>query len=302
MKKNHGLLLVLMAAYFSFASASAEARNFVSVKSSYLGDGWFSYQVRMEPNPFFTTQIMAFANANPFSSRIDFNMPPEGWSADTNGNTLNWTKNDQQEPHALPLEFTMVGRSSLSGFRTETNSFTIGFLLWVHDGLQYPLVSDNFAGYAQLPALVPCDPSESDGSPLEMASGCEFLPDPKVVELGSDFLRYSWPNTNTVVIEASHDLQTWSNLAQTIGYGGTTTWTTAQSLGTFGRYFRVGLVSTRALPEKAIVPATPPPTSVGIFKRITPKGLIVSGPNGTNLIPAGQADHGLWYLPVSLPQ
>ena len=291
-----------MVAYFSFAPAISEARDFVSVKSSYLGDGWFSYQVRMEPNPFFSSQIMIFANANSFSDRIDYNMPPNGWSADTNGTTLNWTKNDQLEPHALPIEFTMVGRSSLSGFRTETRALTIGFLLWLHDGFHSPLISENIAGYVMLPALVPCAPNESDGSPLEMFSGYEALPDPQVVELGPNFLRYCWPNTNTVVIEASHDLQSWSNLAQTIGYGGTTTWSTAQSMDTFGRYFRVGLVAMRALPEKAIIPATHTPTSVGIFNRLTPQGLIVSGPNGTHLIPAGQADHELWYLPVPLPQ
>ena len=302
MKKIYGLLPVLLAAYFSFAIAIAEARNFVSVKSSYLGDGWFSYEVRMEPNPFFSTQIMAFAGTYPFSGRIDSTLPPEGWTAGTNSEELSWTKNNQTEPHALPFEFTMVGRSSSSGFRTETNTFRIGFLLWLYDGFQSPLVSENIAGYATLPVLVPCDPYESDGSPLEIFSGYEFLPDPQVVELGSDFLRYSWPNTNTVVIEASHDLHSWSNLAQTVGHGGTTTWSAVQSLGTFGRYFRVGLVATRALPEKAIVPATPPLTSVGIFNRLTPEGLIVSGPNGTTLIPAGQADHGLWHLPVSLPQ
>ena len=178
----------------------------------------------------------------------------------------------------------------------------MGFLLWLHDGLQSPLFAENIAGYAMLPALVPCDPDESDGSPLTMFSGYEAFPDPQVVELGSDFLRYSWPNTNTVVIKASHDLQSWSNLAHTIGYGGTTTWSAAQSMDTLGRYFRVGLVATRALPENTIVPATHAPTSVGIFNRLTPTGLIVSGPNGTHLIPAGQADHELWYLPVALPQ
>ena len=75
MNKCHGLLPVLMASCYLFATAIAEARDFVSVKSSYLGDGWFSYQVRMEPNPFFSSQIMAFSNANSFSNRIDYNMP-----------------------------------------------------------------------------------------------------------------------------------------------------------------------------------------------------------------------------------
>ena len=299
MKKIHAWVPALMAILISLGGAAAEARDLVSVKSACLGDGWFSYQVRMDPNAFFSKQIMAFAGAEAFPNRIDGNLPPAGWTDNAETNAFFWNKDDQTETDGLPLEFTMRMRSSSSGFRTQTN-FMVGFLLWFHGGLQSPLLSENVAGFARVPALVPCDPLESDGSPTELLSGFEFLPDPQVVELGADFLRYSWPSTNTVVIEASRDLQSWSNLAQTVGHGGTTTWFAAQAMDSYGGFFRVGLVAMHALTGDKASPAARSPASAAMFNRLTPKGLIASGPHGPTLIPASPTDVGYWHLPVSL--
>lgn len=220
---------------------------------------------------------------------------------DANNDTFIWEKNDQTQPHALPYEFTMMARSTSSGYRTETN-FSIAFLLWINGWLQSPLLSRNIAGYVRLPALVPCAPSESDGTPPELFSSYEFFPDPQVVGMNEHSLSYSWPNTNTVVIEASHDMQSWSNIAQTVGYGGTTTWHSAQSINEFGNCFRVGLVAMRALTNNVASLHSPSQaSSIPAFKRFTPRGLIVSLPDGDTLIPVGQNNCKIWYLPVALP-
>jgi len=299
MKKITVPIYALIAVFTALLVTFAEARNFVSVKSSYLGDGWFSYTVRMEPNPFFSTQIMMFAGAPIFTNKIDSNTAPEGWTESTNTDSFVWDKNDQTEPHILPLEFTMLGRSASSGFRTETN-FWVGFLLWINGWLQSPLLSQDIAGYVRLPALFPCEPNESDGSPTELFSAYEIFPDPEVIELGSDHLSYFWPSSNTVLIEASHDFQVWSNVAQVVGYGGTTTWSSAQSMDTFGSYFRVGLVAMKALTNTTTSPVQSSSDPIAVFHRLTPEGLIVSGPNGTHLLPAGDSDSKLWYLPIRL--
>lgn len=301
MKNKCALLFVLMAAAIAFGGAAAEARDFVSVRSACLGDGWFSYRVRMTPNAFFSTQIMAVAGTQAFPGRIDNSPPPEGWNESAAATEYFWNKDNQVEPHELPLEFTLMLRSSSSGFRTETN-FMIGFLLWFHEGLCSPSLSENVAGFVRLPALTPCDPLLSDGSPPELSSGFEYLPDPKIVELGPDFLRYSWPTTNTVVIEASPDLQSWSNLVRTVGHGGTTTWSAAQSMDTLGRYFRVGLMATEILPDPAASPAPRSSAAFPVFNRLTPRGLIADGPGGPRLIPAEPTAGPCWQLPVALPR
>lgn len=291
----------LIAIITAFVIAPASARDFASVKSSYLGDGWYSYHVRMEPNPFFSTQIMGLAGAQYFTNRIDNNTPPVGWTQDATTNKFIWNKNDQTEAHPLPYEFTMMARSSSMGFRTEAN-FYIAFQLWINGWLQSPILSQNIAGYVRLPALVPCDPSESDGSPTELFSSSELFPDPQVVRMDGYSLSYSWPNSNTVIIEASRDLQSWSNIVQTVGYGGTTTWHSAQEMDAFGSCFRVGLVAMRALTNNvASLHYLRQASPISTFKRFTPEGLLVSRTDGDLLIPAGQTNCNIWYLPVTQP-
>ncbi|OQA28805.1 MAG: hypothetical protein BWY59_00664 [Verrucomicrobia bacterium ADurb.Bin345] len=293
------LLLAVAASVLPFAASPAAARDFVTVRSAYLGDGWFSYTMRMEPNPFFSTQITGIAGTAAFTNRIDANTPPEGWTESPDTSSFFWGKDNQFEEHALPLELTMMARSSSSGYRTQTNYFVM-FVLWMHDWLPIPgILSANIAGYVRLPALVPCEPAESDGSPTELFSGYEIFPDPEVVESGPDFLSYFWPNTNTVVIEASYDLQSWSNVAQMVGHGGTSTWVAAQPLDELGSFFRVGLVAMRALSGISSSQDPIPPAAPGVFNRLAPEGLFVSGPDGkTTLLPAGEADKGLWMLPA----
>lgn len=302
MGRTRILLLALVSGVAALVATPAAARDFITLHSTHLGGGWFTYTVRMEPNPFFSTQIMGVAGAMSFTNRIDATPPPEGWTASTDTVSFIWGKDDQLSPHGLPFELTMAARSSSSGFRTETNFF-VGYLLWFKGWLSAPgILSGNVAGYVKLPALVPCEPSESDGSPTELVSSYEVFPDPAIVDLGRNYLNYFWPGSNTVVIEASEDLRSWSVLDQCVGQGGTSTWFAAESLPLLGRYFRVGLVAMRDITTAPdLLSAPSDPANDAVFHRLTADGLIVTGPRGPILLPTGEGNSGHWCLPVSEP-
>ncbi len=243
---------------------------------------------------------MALAGAMVFTNRIDANTPPAGWTESPETDTFLWGKDDQLVAHNLPFEMTMIARSSSSGFRTETNFF-VAYALWLQGWIAPSgLLSQNIVGYVKLPALVPCEPAEADGSPEELIASYEMFPDPEIVEMGGDFLRYFWPSSNTVVIEASYDLESWSDVVQMVGHGGTTTWNSAQSLDVFGSYFRIGLIAMRALSDNQALPLSDSRSTAYVFQRWTPEGMIVSGPGGDRLLPTEGKHSGFWCLPILL--
>jgi len=55
MKRLNLLFQALALSILFFAVNRGMARDFVTLHSEHLGDGWFSYTIRMEPNPFFST-------------------------------------------------------------------------------------------------------------------------------------------------------------------------------------------------------------------------------------------------------
>jgi hypothetical protein len=99
-----------------------------------------------------------------------------------------------------------------------------------------------------LPCLVPCAPEESDGSPSNLVSRLEIVPDLKIdglIVTNQDVygLRYSWPAASTVELQASHDLTNWARVARFFGDPPQTTWTTNSPMNAFGEFFRLWVIA-----------------------------------------------------------
>lgn len=290
-----GVLTVLLS--LCVVGRVVEASGRIGVTSTVLGDGWFSYQVRIESTPFFSQQIVGTAAVIFFQDYVDGNSAPAGWSDGSADSFLHWSKDDQQQSHGFPLEFTILGRSSSSGFRTETNGFIVGFIAWPQTWFQSPLVSQNIAGFVKLPVLVPCDLEESDGSPVELYAFNDVIPDPRICEMGSDYLKYEWGAANVMDVEASYDLVKWNWVGRIQSEVGITTWHSSQPLDELGTFFSVRL-SDKSSSAKSSMAQKP---SAGSFVRLLPEGVLVAGPDGTSsLVPVGAGD-GLWCVPVTLP-
>lgn len=108
--------------------------------------------------------------------------------------------------------------------------------------------SQNIVGYAGFPCLVPCSPEAADGSPTNFSYALKLLPDISIQQLiqsdgvvsGVDFL---WEYDSTLLLQASTDLTTWTNVAYLWSYPPETLWTTNTPLNDFGNFFRLELVS-----------------------------------------------------------
>lgn len=255
----------------------ARARVFTELESTYLGDGWFQYRFKTMEDPFFRSVDMGSLYL-PFLHPVEAGPTPPHCTNVMSG----WTNNslefayDQTFPQVRPYEKVFLVRSAERHFKREFSAlFTVS--LEIYENLLYGnVVSANIVGYATMTNLVPCIAEEADGSPTNFVSRLELIPDVKITGLimsneAVHGLSYAWDNHATMRLEASPDLEHWTNVAYIYGTPPTTTWTTNQSLNRFGNYFRVGLIAnyhTTNLPplnRSSRTLAAPPPAPVEVL-------------------------------------
>lgn len=109
-------------------------------------------------------------------------------------------------------------------------------------------VSDNVVGYAAVPCLVPCRPDQADGSPTNVVYDLKLLPDIAInglIQTNGEIygVGFAWTNSSTLVLQGTHDLNAWTNIAYIWSNPPETVWTTNTPLNSYGDFFRVALVA-----------------------------------------------------------
>ena len=224
---------------------TATSSTFVELESTYLGNGWFQYRVKMFPELFFEQQALFAGGTVSFTNRTDTGPVPEGWefaSADQQSAFWGYTNVSVLQP--MPCEQVFLARSSETAFKLGSQ-FYVSYSIWPASWLHSPYFFGNIVGYVRLPCLVPCPPAEADGSPTNYLTSFEMFPDVRISGLSPFTISYDWENDCTVLIQASQKLAAWTNVAYAFGSSGTATWTSSVPLSTYGSCFRVGLVSLR---------------------------------------------------------
>lgn len=268
--------------------ATVRATTFLELQSTYLGDGWFQYQMSVLNDPFFTEADITGLQVN-FSNEIDQQGGSDGWSntgSDSAGSSWAFTNSIPARPYVE----TFAIRSSETSYRLGgiTNAQGATVLLSLMLSECYPVAaggsySENILGFANLPCLVPCEPAEADGSPTNFVYDLKLLPDVQINQLiqnngGIYGVDFTWDYAATFVLQGSADLNHWTNLAYLWSQPSETVWTTNQPLNAAGSFFRLeevaGYVTTdlpplNSLPAVSRAPKAVASTSQAVLPSVT---------------------------------
>lgn len=235
-----GLLLLC------FFPIPAMSGTFVELESTYLGDGWFQYRLKMYRDLFFDEQVLAGGGTGSFTNRTEIGPVPEGWEFGfTDPHSVFWGNTNYFVLEPLPSEKVLLARSSNTTFRLDSH-FYVTYSLWPSSWMHSPYLSGNIVGYVRLPCLVPCPADKADGSPTNYLTSFEMFPDVQISGISPYTISYDWDADCTVLIQSTTNIMaSWTNVAYAYGCKGTATWTSSVPLFTYGSSFRVGLVSVR---------------------------------------------------------
>jgi len=240
-------LLLLLLALFGYGIA--KATTFLTLQSTYLGDGWFQYQMNVMNDPFFAEADITGLGIN-FTNQIDQTDGTAGWSYQ---GTNDWEFTNGYP--VRPYSETFLIRSSATSYRLGLATNVDGAIVLMslvltemYPGMAEGVISENIVGYAMMPCLVPCDAADADGSPTNFTYVLKLLPDVAINQLiqtngniyGMDF---TWDSDSTFLLQGSTDLNNWTNAAYIWSYPPETVWTTNTSLNDYGQFFRVELVA-----------------------------------------------------------
>jgi len=275
----HGKLCrwtLLLTVLFCLNGEKIRATTFLQFQSTYLSDGWFQYQMHVVPDPFFTEQDVTTLTIG-FTNQIDSVSATNSWSCtQSNNGYSNWEfTNGIPVP---PYTETFLLRSSETSFRLanianhdiQTAIVLVSLVLAdfappIGGGSVY---SQNIIGYAKMSCLIPCRPEEADGSPTNFVFTLKLLPDVEIKQLMQDAnnkiigVDFTWDSESTFVLQGSSDFNSWTNIAYLWSYPPETQWTTNQSLGDFGNFFRLALVATGHASNLPPLNPTAQPTSL----------------------------------------
>jgi len=223
---------------------AADGRDVMEVESRYTGDGCFQYTVWTLYDPFVTDIGFAALNPVPFSNYVSNTLPPH-WTNSIFDGAWWGIAYDASGPQPRFNEISFSVCSSSTSFRR--NGLQVWFAVVLADcfDLRY------FSGYNTLPALVPCEPEEADGSEPQLVSRFEIVPDLIINQLivtngEVHGVTFSWVALSTVELQGSHDLIHWTPIAQIAGnWNSPTSWTTSSSLNTYGEFFRLRAIRVR---------------------------------------------------------
>lgn len=278
----------------------AGATTFLTFQSTYLGNGWFQYQMNVMDDPFFSEADITGLEIN-FTNQIG-----------QIGDSTNWGYTGAYQMESLwgftngiparPYSVTSLIQSSETSWRMATNfdGAVVLLSLYFADFAPYEGgdVSRNVVGYCNMPCLVPCDPADADGSPTNFTYVLKLLPDVNINDLiitngqvyGVDF---DWDYESTFVLQGTSNFVDWTNITYVWSYPPETTWTTNVSLGNYGQFFRLELVADG-------YDTNPPPLSAAVATHpaMAAKNLAIStGPSVT----ACRFAHGQVIVSLATP-
>lgn len=210
-----------------------------------LGDGWFQYDVKVLYDPFFLeADLTQFAINITNGVDIELGTMPTNWNATPNL-TASWSftgTNAQTRPN----EQIFLMHSSATNYMLGTNATSIVSLV-TSDIYPPGVVSGNTVGYINVPCLLPCPPQLADHSPTNHLETIVLIDDPVIKKLlvgpSTYGIVFDWVGDSTEVLQASRDLNNWTNITYLFGTNGETVWTTNQHLLDHGQYFRLLLAA-----------------------------------------------------------
>ncbi|HEX4350358.1 MAG TPA: hypothetical protein VH251_08215 [Verrucomicrobiae bacterium] len=250
MQQKSKLALLVLLTVLGFGLMRARATTFLQFQSTYLGDGWFQYQMNVLDDPFFTSvdvgAVMIFTNQiNQSTTSTNWINSASDASTSTWSSTGDWPERPYQE--------TFLIRSSETSYRLGTNFDGAIAILSLDLAELNPayvtgVYSQNIVGYAWMSCLVPCTPDEADNSPTNYTFLLKLLPDVGINQLiqtnGSIYgLDFTWDYESTFLLQGSADMNNWTNVAYVWSYPPETTWTTNTPLNSFGNFFRISMVA-----------------------------------------------------------
>jgi hypothetical protein len=248
MFRRFRLLLLLLAL---LGCGTAKATTFLTLQSTYLGNGWFQYQMNVMDDPFFNMVYISDLGIN-FTNQIDQSTTSTNYTFDSTNSVSgfsDWTFTNWP-PAVRPYTETFLLRSSNTSWKIGTNNpstpwgaIILGSLGW------NSFAPDNGAVFfAKMSCLIPCDAADADGSPTNYLFVLKLMDDVNINQLiqtngniyGVDF---TWGYNSTFVVQGSMDLNSWTNIIYIWSYPPETAWTTNTPLNNYGQFFRVELLA-----------------------------------------------------------
>ncbi len=245
MKTLNGYWRVLLLSVCLLAGRSSLAITFETVNSTYLGNGWFQYDVKVFYDPFFLEADMTdFGIEMTNGVDVDYGADPTNWASEPTNHAF-WTYTGSY-PQSRPNEQVFLMHSSATNYMLGTNAVS-PYSMFTSEIFPAGVVSENMVGYAIVSCLLPCPPEMADGSPTNHLETIVLIPD-MVIEkllLGPSIygLLFNWGSDSTDLLQASPDMVHWTNVTYIFGTNGDTLWTTNQHLLDNGQYFRLLLAA-----------------------------------------------------------
>lgn len=220
------------------------ANTFMELESTYEGDGWFQYKLRLPVDPFWEVAYIHYLSFQ-FLQATGEKVVPPSWSGDAYG----LGPNDSQ---ARPTEYIFRFRSSYRHFKLHPTGFSTRLYLvpqvwnFIKVG-DHTIYSPSIFGFTDHECLVPCPPDEADGSAPLHVMRFIMVPDVKILQLLTDSngvsgLKYYLPYDASFVVEGSQNLTNWNPVAYSSAAAGTNEFTSV-NLITGGPYYRIQILA-----------------------------------------------------------
>lgn len=227
------------------------ATTFLTLQSTFLGGGWFQYQMSVMNDPFFTEADIVGLDIN-FTNQIGQIDGANGWSYQGTTNGWEFTNSFPARPYSETFLIQSSETSYRMGWPTNGDDGALVlmslFLAEINPAAAEGIISGNILGYANMPCLIPCSPDQADGSPTNFVYTLKLLPDISINQLiqtngqiyGVDF---TWDSASTFLLQGSADMNLWTNVAYIWSYPPETIWTTNAPLNGYGQFFRMAMVA-----------------------------------------------------------
>lgn len=237
----------------------------ISLQSTHLGEGRIRYTIITPDDPFYSfLDVTGFGLWD--TNSFEWESRPPRWTNGAPAMNGWYFDGDGLGGQVRPYQASFVIRSALTSFKQVEYGALVLMSIGTVGGYHGHVVSVNVVGYWNARVLVPCPPEEADGSETNLTSTLKLftLPDIQIASLilsngRPAGISYSYPELNTVRLEATYDFNIWTNVAYIYGQSGTTTWINADPLDSYGNNYRVRLVAEGHAPN---LPPLNPGTSM----------------------------------------
>ena len=255
-RNTFNIVIGLISAWILGSSALLAAEN-VSLRSAYLGDGLFKYEMTVHKDPFFLEERNSLW-LEMFTNLVEVveHSPDWQFSNHTNAFALDYPAGDPDLER--PYSAYCIVRSANTNYCTVSGggagATVTGFLLWQDDMFGSPYGSGNAAFFARMEAIVPCSEEDADGSSSVCERDLELIPNVLIDSITVDDgqateLTFSWDSDCTVLIQISTNLGEWVDVGYALGSAPSTKWIAPEPLDTHGMFYRVVLAAMGHRPE-----------------------------------------------------